>query len=101
MASMLIRGLNWAPDSKDSEDSDEVQFVMDSMAGDTKVPKTQESTGVIMEEGIDEVEDVALTLLQLESTEVSKFDADKELKKVVDLMLLSYFLNFMESAMSK
>jgi hypothetical protein len=47
------------------------------MAGDTEVSKTQECTGVIMEEGIDEVEDIALTLLQHTYIKVSKFEADK------------------------
>ena len=34
-----------------------------------------------------EVKDVALTLQQLASIEVSKFDAEKQLKNVTDLML--------------
>jgi hypothetical protein len=50
---------------------------MDSMAGDTKVLKTQECIGVIMEEGIDEVEDIVLTLLQLASIKVGKFKDNK------------------------
>jgi hypothetical protein len=45
---------------------------MDSMVGDTEVSETQECTGVIVEEGIYEVEDVSLTLLQLASINVSK-----------------------------
>ena len=60
----LIRGVNWAPDSDDGEESDDV-----------------------LVEGMVEVKDVALTLQQLASIEVSKFDAEKQLKNVKDLML--------------
>jgi len=60
----LIRGVNWAPDSDDGEESDDV-----------------------LVEGMVEVKDVALTLQQLASIEVSKFDAEKQLKNVTDLML--------------
>ena len=40
-----VRGVNWAPDSTD-EDEDpmadsEVQFVMDTFAGETEVPDSQ------------------------------------------------------------
>jgi len=60
----LIRGVNWALDSDDGEESDDV-----------------------LVEGMVEVKDVALTLQQLASIEVSKFDAEKQLKNVKDLML--------------
>jgi len=93
----LICGVNWASDSSyDGEESDEVRFVMDSMAGNTEVPDSQECTGQlicgvnwapdsddgeesddVLVEGMVEVKDVALTLQQLASIEVSKFDADK------------------------
>jgi hypothetical protein len=45
---------------------------MDSMASDIEVSETQECIGVIVEEGIYEVEDISLTLLQLASINVSK-----------------------------
>jgi len=99
--------LNTASDSSDDgEESDEVRFVMDSMAGNTEVPDSQECTGQLIRgvnwapdsddgeesndvlvEGMVEVKDVALTLQQLASIEVSKFDAEKQLKNVKDLML--------------
>ena len=60
----LIRGVNWAPDSDDGEESNDV-----------------------LVEGMVEVKDVALTLQQLASIEVSKFDAEKQLKNVKYLML--------------
>ncbi|CAL5027240.1 unnamed protein product [Urochloa decumbens] len=93
----LIRGVNWAPDSDDGEESDEVpfvmdesdevSFVMDSLAGNTEVPNSQDFTGVsVLEEEMVDVKDVALTLLQLPS-DVSKFDSDRLLKKAADLML--------------
>lgn len=69
---MLIRGVNWALDSDDREESDDVRFVIDSMAGDTEVPETLEEKGMD-----DEVEDAALTLLQL-----AKSEANKEVKKL-------------------
>jgi len=99
--------LNTASDSSDDgEESDEVRFVMDSMAGNTEVPDSQECTGQLIRgvnwapdsddgeesndvlvEGMVEVKDVALTLQQLASIEVSKFDAEKQLKNVKYLML--------------
>ncbi|CAL5001423.1 unnamed protein product [Urochloa decumbens] len=42
----LIRGMNWAPNSCDEADdssASEVCFVMDSLAGETEVPDSQET----------------------------------------------------------
>ena len=48
----LVLGVNWAPDSFDeSEDSSasEVHFVMDSLAGETEVPDSQEIFADVVE----------------------------------------------------
>ncbi|TVT97477.1 hypothetical protein EJB05_57272, partial [Eragrostis curvula] len=56
----LVCGVNWAPDSEDDMDSEDVQVVVDSLAGDTEVPDTEEN-----QEAGEETGDVANSLLQL------------------------------------
>jgi hypothetical protein len=64
----LVRGVNWAPDSSDEEDNDQ-----------------QENTAA--EE--DDV-DVAHALMQLASTQVTKFQSDKEKEDCATLLLPVY-----------
>ncbi|KAJ1266571.1 hypothetical protein BS78_08G162200 [Paspalum vaginatum] len=63
MEEPFIRGVNWAPDSDDDGEESEIRFVMDSLAGKTEVPDSQDNSDV-------EVEDVALILMQLAATKV-------------------------------
>jgi hypothetical protein len=111
----LIRGVIWALDSCDEEDladaggeemidmsESEVHFVADSLADDTEVPDSQ----LDMAEGDEEdkhdvvddtllelastVPDVVDALQELASTEVSKFQSDKERTKFSKLLLLVF-----------
>ena len=80
---VLVRGINWAPDSCDeSNDSSvsEVRFVMDSLAGETEVPDSQEIFA-------DDDRSIVDALLCKASTDVSTFKLDKELHAAASLLL--------------
>ena len=91
----LVRGINWAPDSCDeSVDScaSEVRFVMDSLAGETEVPDSQEIFA-------DDDRSIVDALLCMASTDVSTFKLDKELHAAASLLCLFFFLACMAPKM--
>ena len=91
----LVCGINWAPDSCDeSVDScaSEVRFVMDSLAGETEVPDSQEIFA-------DDDRSIVDALLCMASTDVSTFKLDKELHAAASLLCLFFFLACMAPKM--
>ncbi|KAJ1291795.1 hypothetical protein BS78_02G344000 [Paspalum vaginatum] len=46
MEEPFVRGRNWAPDSHDDGEESEIRFVMDSLAGETEVPDSQDNSDV-------------------------------------------------------
>lgn len=65
------------------DESDEVDFVMDSLASDTIVPDSEDVDG---ETFSDSDVDAANALVHLHSTKVSTFQSDREALKVSNLM---------------
>ncbi|CAN6215172.1 unnamed protein product [Urochloa humidicola] len=80
-----VRGVNWAPDSADEDEDSmaesEVQYVMDTFAGETEVLDSQMD--------ITEVDqaDAAHALVQLASTDANTFQSDKVNHEGSSLML--------------
>ena len=78
-----------------AQDSDEVKFVMDSLASDTVVPDSQVEDVTVLEKNIhctgesfNKIEiEVASALMQLHGTEVSRFQFDREAHHVSNLIL--------------
>lgn len=74
------------------DDSDELEFVMDSLAGNTVVPDSQidlcvEDAEIHGVESFSEIEkDAATALVHLHATKVSKFELDRDLHLVSKLM---------------
>jgi hypothetical protein len=68
-------------------DSDEVDFVIDSMAGDTIVPDSQVEDVIVLCESFNEIEiEAASTLMKHHATKVSKFELDRLSQYMSNLM---------------
>jgi len=92
----LVHGVNWAPDSCDEEEEDQQESPVPeklvrgvNWAPDSCVEEEEDQQEIAPAEEDDA--DVFHVLMQLASTEVTKFQSDKEREDCTSLLLPVYF----------